>query len=176
VSSSLASLERRESESEHISPQPDGNRSWDPGGKVRSTRLHHAISSVGTPTTEASDATSNSESRTDLDTHANMPVVGRHVCVLATTGKMVEVSPHAPDCKAMQVPLVDAAVRCDCPHEGKSHILAIRNALHVPSMNNNLIPLFLLREAGTTVNDAPKTQITDPCESDHATTFPDTGF
>ena len=26
------------------------------------------------------------------------------------------------------------------------------------------------------MNDAPKTQITDPCESDHAITFPDTGF
>jgi hypothetical protein len=105
-----------------------------------------------------------------------MPVVGRHAYILAETGKTVEVSPYTPDYKAMQVPLVDAAVRYDCPFAGKSYILVIRNALHVPSMNNNLIPPFLLREAGITVSDVPKIHVADPTEDDHAITFPDTGF
>ena len=35
-------------------------------------------------------------SRTELDSHANMPVVGRHVVVLANTGRDVDVNPFTP--------------------------------------------------------------------------------
>ena len=43
----------------------------------------------------------------------------------------------------------------------KTYILAFRNALHVPSMNHNLIPPFVMREAGLTVNDVPKIHTKD---------------
>ena len=33
------------------------------------------------------------ESRTELDSHANMPVVGKHAYIIAETGKKVDVSP-----------------------------------------------------------------------------------
>ena len=48
------------------------------------------------------------ESRTELDSHANMPVVGRNAYVLADTGKTVDVSPYTPDYKPVQVKVVDA--------------------------------------------------------------------
>ena len=38
----------------------------------------------------------------------------------------------------------------------KTYILTLRNALHVPSMGHNLIPPFVMREAGLTVNDVPR--------------------
>jgi hypothetical protein len=44
----------------------------------------------------------------------------------------------------MQVPIVDTAVQYDCPYNGQSYILVIRNALHAPSMRNNLLPPFVL--------------------------------
>eukprot|EP00957_Ditylum_brightwellii_P128393 9792090-Ditylum_brightwellii.AAC.1 len=56
----------------------------------------------------------------------------------------------------MKVKLVDAALKYDCPHQDKSYLLLVRNTLHVPSMDHNLIPPFMLREAGITVNDTPK--------------------
>jgi hypothetical protein len=48
------------------------------------------------------------ESRTDLDSHANMPVTGSGVHVLADHNRTCEVSPYSPDYEPMEVPLVDA--------------------------------------------------------------------
>ena len=38
----------------------------------------------------------------------------------------------------------------------KTYILTVRNALHVPSMEHNLIPPFIMREAGLVINDVPR--------------------
>ena len=38
----------------------------------------------------------------------------------------------------------------------KTYLLIVRNALHVPSMQHNLIPPFIMREAGLVVNDVPR--------------------
>ena len=42
------------------------------------------------------------ESRTELDSHANMCVVGECALVLSNTGKKADVSPFAPDYDALQ--------------------------------------------------------------------------
>jgi hypothetical protein len=76
----------------------------------------------------------------------------------------------------MQIPIVDAAVQHDCPYDGQMHILVLRNALHVPSMKNNLVPPFVMREAGMRANDTPKMQTIEPTEEDHSTHLPDTDF
>ena len=83
-------------------------------------------------------------SRTELDSHANMPVVGRHSFVLADSGKTIDVNPFTPDYKPLQVPMVEAAVKYMCIFEGKEYILIIWNALHVPKMENNLLPRFVM--------------------------------
>ena len=127
-------------------------------------------------TSMTSDLDEDIEPRTDLDSHANMPVVGRNAYVLSNTGKMVDVSPFTPDYKPMRVPIVDSAVKYACPFSGKEYILVIRNALHVPTMENNLIPPFMMREAGIQVTEIPKIQIEDPTEKDHAIIFPETNF
>jgi hypothetical protein len=73
----------------------------------------------------------------------------------------------------MQVPIVDAAVQYDCPYDSQSYILVIQNALHVPSMRNNLLPPFILREAGIRVQDTPKKiQVTDPTVDNHFDILP----
>ena len=55
------------------------------------------------------------ESRTELDSHANMPVVGKHAYIIDETGKNVDVSPFTPDYKPLTVPLVDATVKYNNP-------------------------------------------------------------
>jgi hypothetical protein len=113
-------------------------------------------------------------SHLELDSHANMPVVGCESLVIDDLGVNVDVCPFSPDYPSMQVKLVDAVVQYECPFTGKVFMLLICNAVHVPAMSNNLIPPFF-REAGITVNDVPKIQ-KDPTVRDHALIFPETNF
>ena len=111
------------------------------------------------------------ESRTDLDSHANMPVVGSNSKIIRRAGKEVNVSPFTPDYNPITLPVVDAAVLYQCPYTGKEYVLIIMNALHVPAMSHNLIPPFIIRDAGVTVRSTPKIQCSDPDETHHALTF-----
>ena len=52
-------------------------------------------------------------------------------------------------------------------HTHKTYLLVARNALYVPSMQNNLLPPFILREAGLHVNDVPKIHVSSPTIDDH---------
>jgi hypothetical protein len=118
----------------------------------------------------------NYTSRLELDSHANMPVVGCEALVIDDLGINVDVCPFSPDYPAMKVKLVDAVLQYDCPLSGRVYMLLVRNAIHVPAMKNNLIPPFILREAGITVNDVPKIQVKDPTVYDHVILFPETKF
>ena len=112
----------------------------------------------------------------ELDSHTNMPVVGRHSYIINYSGQMVDVKPFTPQCRSMEAELVDVALLYECPYEGKSYILVIRNAIHVDSMENNLIPPSILREAGLQVNERAKIHTNDPTADDHSITFPTTGL
>ena len=105
--------------------------------------------------------------RIELDSHANMPVVGRQVFILNETGRTASVSAYNPDYPCKHIPIVDAALLYQDRFTGQDHILVIRNALYVESMTNCLIPPFILREHGITVNDTPKIHSRDPCKEYH---------
>jgi hypothetical protein len=47
------------------------------------------------------------QSRTELDSHANMPVVGRHAFIISDTGRVANVNAFTPDYKPMQLSIVD---------------------------------------------------------------------
>ena len=115
-----------------------------------------------------------SMSRLELDSHANMPVVGASAQILAESGETVDVNAYSPEYEPRQVPLVDAALQYDSPYDGSTHILVIRNALYVPSMTNHLIPPFIMREAGIQVNDVPKIHQDDVDVSHHSIYFAET--
>ena len=138
----------------------------------------HCQSLINTSLTNTCNmsATEEEASRTELDSHANMPVVGRHCCIINDTGKKADVNVFTPDHKALRIPIVDAAIQHDCPCEGTAHILIIRNALCVKLMSNNLMPPFVMRESGVEVNDTPKIQMNNPGVEDHSIHFPSTGF
>jgi hypothetical protein len=173
----------------YVAPQPE-NRTWDPGGNLDPDRrnkhikinvssyIYSLLATVLVSDVAVADNTiSVDESSTmELDSHANMPVVGRHTYIISHTGRVAEVNPFTPDYDYIEVPIVDAAVQYECPYNGSPYILVIRNALYVPSMKNNRMPPFVMREAGVKVNDVPKIHADDPTVVDHSICFPETGF
>ena len=85
-----------------------------------------------------------------------MVVVGQQATVFGSSGRSADVRPFSSDCsKLVLVPIVDAAMAYDYPFTMRTFILTVRNALHVKSMPHNLIPPFIMREAGLRVNDVP---------------------
>ena len=58
--------------------------------------------------------------------------------------------------------VIDAAVIYDDPYTSIPHILLFKNALYYPDINCNLIPPFILKEAGLIVNETPKFQCKNP--------------
>ncbi len=134
-----------------------------------SDALYSMIVSTSNGTFE--ESTESTDSRTDLDSHANMPVVGKNAYIFRRTGKTAPVSAFSPDYEPLKTNIVDAAIIYQCPYTGILHLLIIMNALHVPSMTNNLIAPFIMRQAGIEARDTPKIQLPDPGEGDHALTI-----
>ena len=106
--------------------------------------------------------------KSELDSHANMVVLGKECFIFESTGKTCNVEPFSSELGiAENIPIVDAALAYDCPFTHETYILIVRNALHINSMNHHLIPPFIMREAGLKVNDIPKMHYTDPSIDDH---------
>ena len=87
-----------------------------------------------------------SDSRTELDSYANMPVVGKNCYILYESGTFAEVNTFSPDYETKEIPIVEKSVQYDCPHSMMTYILVIWYALHITSMTNNLIPPFMMQE------------------------------
>ena len=68
----------------------------------------------------------NELSRTELDSHANKPVIGRNAYILSKIGETVDVAPFTTDYKPISVELVDASLKYEFPYSGEVKILIIR--------------------------------------------------
>ncbi len=104
-----------------------------------------------------------------------MMVLGRHCFVFDTVhGRTYDVEPFDRSLGvAKSIPVVDAALAYNCPLTHEAYLLIVRNALYINSMEINLMPPFIMREAGLQVNDTPKIHVDDPDEHHHAIRFPD---
>ncbi|KAL7534954.1 hypothetical protein ACHAXR_006167 [Thalassiosira sp. AJA248-18] len=86
-----------------------------------------------------------------------MCVVGVQATIINWPRKNAEVRAFLKECTTLEAtPIVDAAIAYDCPYTMKTYILIVRSALYVISMQHNLIPPFIMREAGLVVNDVPR--------------------
>ena len=109
-------------------------------------------------------------SRCELDSHANMIVLGTEAFYFESGKKFCHVSPYDRS-TTRTLPIKDGAVAYDCLYTGYTTILIFRNAIAVPGMKYNLIPPFILREAGVTVNEKAKIHCDDPSIKDHSISF-----
>ena len=64
-------------------------------------------------------------SRTELDVHTNMALVGRNTYILSDTGATVEVNAFTPGHAPMTIKIVDAAVQYDFPYDITIYVLVI---------------------------------------------------
>jgi hypothetical protein len=152
---------------------------WDPPSSMHvqpSKRIQEAIT-VSMLNGEVSAVSLGDSIQSDLDSHANMIVLGKHCFIISYSGKYIDVNAFADAVGGLsQVPIVDAAITYDCPYTHKSWLLIVRNFLYVESMNTNLIPPFILREGGLIVNDKPKIHCEHPTEDDHTIQDTKTGL
>jgi len=72
---------------------------------------------------------------------------------------------------AENVPIVDGAIVYESPFTGEAFVLLIGNELHIPSMNINLVPPFIMRAGGVIVNDTLKIHCNEPTVDDHCISF-----
>ena len=66
-----------------------------------------------------------------------------------------------------QVEIGDVAIAYDDPYSSRTFLLVMRNALLIPSMDHNLLPPFLVREASLFLDETPKFQSTDLTRNNH---------
>ena len=80
----------------------------------------------------SASSTSDSTSRTELDSHADSPLVGKNAMILYKTETTVNVNPFSDDFGMMpEVPVFHAEVAYDFPITGNLTILIINNALYI---------------------------------------------
>ena len=98
-----------------------------------------------------------------------MVVIGKHVFIFSHSGKYANVRAFTDEVKSIpKVPIVDAGIAYELPQSGQTYLLVVRNYLCVPSMEHNLIPPFILREAGLLLNDTPKIHCNVSSAEDHS--------
>ena len=115
---------------------------------------------------------STADPRTELDSHANMVVLGKNSFIFEATGRTCNVKPFTSELGiASNVPIVDGALAYECPYSFKTYVLIVRNALYIPNMDHNLIPPFIMRAGGVTVRDTAKIHCKYPTRDDHCIRF-----
>jgi len=103
-----------------------------------------------------------------------MVVLDRHAFIFEGTGRTCNVRPFSDDLGiASNIPIVDGAIAYDCPYSKQTFILIVRNVLYIKTLDHNLIPPFIMRAGGVTVNDVPKIHCDDPTRDDHCILFQD---
>ena len=117
----------------------------------------------------ASDSPVGGGGTTELDSHANMVVIGAQGTIIQKTGKYADVNGFSYDVGTIsRIPIVDAAMAYDCPISGKMTLLVARNVLFVQSMYHNLIPPYITREEGLKVEEQAKINVKEPVKENHS--------
>jgi hypothetical protein len=105
---------------------------------------------------------------TKFDSYTNMAVAGIDCTVIATSGCHATVTPFFSKLPKMDmVEIGDVAIAYDDPISLLTYLLVMRIALLIPTMDHNLIPTFLMRQAGLYVDEMPKDQCALPMIDNH---------
>ena len=108
----------------------------------------------------------------ELDSQANMVVLGKHSFVSESTCRTCNVRPFAEEIGITEdVPIVDGAIVYDDSHTGETYVLLVKYTLYIPSMDSNLLTPFIMRMGGVIVIDTPKIHCKDLTVEDNSIYF-----
>ncbi len=150
-------------------PLPDGNKAATPTSVCSSVR----VATIGGMQLGGYDG----QSATELDSHANMAVAGNGVLVISKSGMSATVTPFLLDIAPIEdVEIGDVAMAYNDPIRGTTCFLVMCNALLIPTMDHNPLPLFLARKAGLKIDETPKCCADSPLVLNHSICDPITGM
>ena len=101
-----------------------------------------------------------------------MFVAGKDVHVLAKTGRTASVQAYDPSMQPVQLDIIDCAVLYESSLTGRKVLMIVEGAIYSPTMDHNLVPPFMLREAGVVVDTTPKCQANSPNDNHHSLYWP----
>ena len=108
----------------------------------------------------------------DLNTHADTCIVGRHLLIVERHDRVVNLSSYDPTKgSSKNLELLNAANKVDNIDTGESQVVIINQAVHVPTMKHNFLCPMQTQMHITVVNDALKFLLCDPTENDHCVIF-----
>lgn len=116
-----------------------------------------------------------SESRTDLDSHADQCAVGRNALFVHDYERPINVSgynPSGPVASNLRT-AVSAALAYDDAMSGQTVILIVNQAIYIPDLNHNLLgTMQLCLNDVNKVNDVPRFLTDEPDEHTHSLVIP----
>ena len=149
---------------------PPPRAEWKPNNHLKIKIASCIISLVGG---------GNLVSTTKLDNHANICVFGSNCWIAAKTGRSIDVGAFVKQAGGLEnFPVCDIIIAYDCVRTGQVFLFITKNILYVESMDDNLVPPFILQEAGLDVRDKPKIHclIDEVTEEDHTIQDEDSGL
>jgi hypothetical protein len=105
----------------------------------------------------------------DLDSHADASVIGKNALIMHVLEKRVNVTGVDPlQGKVKDLNLVSAALACDCPTTGETIILMTHQAVHIPTMEIDLLCPMQMRVNDVELQECPKFMEEWPSDMSHA--------
>ena len=114
--------------------------------------------------------TFNSEPNCELDSHADTCVLGKHTHILMDHGKVVNIVGYGKSKGTLAniKNIVSGVHAYDNPTSGTTGIILVHQAIHVPTMDCNLICPIQVRMNDVKLDDKPKLLTADPSNESHA--------
>ena len=118
--------------------------------------------------------------RTELDSHADTCTVGNNAFIThihEINGIPKKVNVHAFDTtlgSVKDIQVVNADVAYDCPHTGAVLIFKINQAIHIPTMQHNLLCVMQMRLNDVRIKECPKFLTENPTIASHSVVIPST--
>ena len=114
--------------------------------------------------------TFSSESNCELDSHADTYVLGKHAHIFMDHERSVDIVGYDKSkwTFGSNIKTVSGALAYDNPTSGTTVIIVVDQAIHVPTMDCNLICPMQVRMNDVKLDDKPKFLTEDPTDESHA--------
>ena len=115
----------------------------------------------------ASGVRNDKETTLELDSHADISVLGGGALVVADFNELVNVQGYNPSLGTKTYQTITGAVGYCDPTNGSNYHLVIHQAISIPDLDHHLLSPIQCRVVDVEVNDCPKFLTANPTEDSH---------